>query len=89
MFQGRPQYTQIATINMHLFIKIRHNNHLQFHGYYVCNKQFNIGYAFVNLCAILNGYCYCDVYCLCAIDLVWFVSIGGSTCHYCNAIVIS
>ena len=33
-FQGRPQYTQITTINMYFLIEIRHNTLIQYHENY-------------------------------------------------------
>ena len=32
IFQGRPQFTKITTIDMYLFIEIRHNNLILHHG---------------------------------------------------------
>ena len=32
ILQGRPQYTEILTINMGLLIEIRHNIFIQYHG---------------------------------------------------------
>ena len=40
-FQGGPQYTQISTINMYKFIKIRHDIHIQCHGNYMERKKVN------------------------------------------------
>ena len=40
-FQGGPQYTQISTINMYKFIKIRHDILKQCHGNYMEMRKFN------------------------------------------------
>ena len=40
-FQGGPQYTQISSINMYEFIKIRHDILVQCHGNYMEMKKFN------------------------------------------------
>ena len=38
---GGPQYTQISTINMYIFIKMRHDILIQGHGNYMMMKKFN------------------------------------------------
>ena len=38
---GEPQYTQILTINMYKFIKIRHDILIQCHGNYMGMKKIN------------------------------------------------
>ena len=35
IFQGRQQNTEVATINMYLLIKIRHDIIMQSHGNYI------------------------------------------------------
>ena len=40
-FLGGPQHTQISTINMYRFIKIRHDILMQCHGNYMEMKKFN------------------------------------------------
>ena len=41
IFQGRPQYSLTATINMYLVIELSHNNLIQCHGFYFDEKVFN------------------------------------------------
>ena len=41
IFKGGPQYTQISTINMYKFIKIRQDILLQCHGNHMEMKRFN------------------------------------------------
>ena len=41
IFLRGPQYTQISTINMYEFIKIRHDILLQYHGNYIGMNFFN------------------------------------------------
>ena len=40
-FQGGPQYSQISTINMYEFVKIRHDVLIQRHGNYMEMRKFN------------------------------------------------
>ena len=40
-FEGRPQFTQISTINLYRFVKIRHDILIQCHGNYMEMKKFN------------------------------------------------
>ena len=35
LFYGRQHYTQITTMHMHFLIRIKHNNHIQYHGNYI------------------------------------------------------
>ena len=41
IFKGGSQYTQISTMNMYKFIKIRHDIIKQCHGNYMEMKKFN------------------------------------------------
>ena len=41
IFQGEPQYTQISTINMYAFIKVRHAIIIQWHRNDMEMKRFN------------------------------------------------
>ena len=41
IFKGGTQYTQISTINMYKFIKIRHDILIQCHGNYMEIRKFN------------------------------------------------
>ena len=41
IFQGRPQNTQIATINMYLLIEIRHDILIQCHGNFIELRKSN------------------------------------------------
>ena len=40
-YQGRPQYTQISTLNMYLIIEIRYTILIICHGNYIKVKRFN------------------------------------------------
>ena len=41
VFQGKPPFTQITTINMHLLNEIKHGVHIHAHGNYIEVKNIN------------------------------------------------